>query len=70
MSRFAAIAVPLAEDLPCGPEPDGLPEIETFVVSAESELPASFFKFDRSKLNAPGQLDPSWRSCRNRATCG
>src|SRR4051812_41880682 len=57
MSRFAAVAAPLADNPPFGAEPDGPPENETFVVSAESELPASFFKFDRSKLNAPGQLD-------------
>jgi type VI secretion system protein ImpA len=57
VSRFADIAAPIAEDLPCGPDPDGNPEIETFVAAAESDLPVSFFKFDRSKLDAPAQLD-------------
>lgn len=57
MSRFADIAAPIAEDLPCGPDPDGNPDIETFVAAAESDLPVSFFKFDRSKLDAPTQLD-------------
>jgi type VI secretion system protein ImpA len=57
VNRFAAFAAPLSEDLPCGPNPDGDPEFENFIASAEGQLPASFFSFSKSNLDAAGQAE-------------
>jgi len=56
VSRFAAITAALTEDLPCGPNPDGDPELENFLASGEGQLPASFFSFSKSSLDVPSLL--------------
>src|SRR5262245_34044655 len=56
MSRFAAITESVEGDQPCGPNPDGDPDFENFLASAEGQLPASFFSFSRASLDAPALL--------------
>jgi type VI secretion system protein ImpA len=52
---FATITSPIAEGLPCGPNPDGDPEFENFIAAAEGLLPTSFFSFSKAGFDAAGQ---------------
>jgi type VI secretion system protein ImpA len=56
MSRFAAIAAPVSDGLPCGPNPDGNLEFENFIASAEGQLPSSYFSFSKANFDIAGPV--------------
>jgi type VI secretion system protein ImpA len=56
MKYFAAIAEPISDAAPCGPDPEADPEIQNFLATAEGQLPASFRDFKKKDFDAAGQI--------------
>ena len=56
MVDFSTISSPVSAELPCGPNPDGIAELENFIAAAEGQLPASFLTFSKASFDAAGPL--------------
>jgi type VI secretion system protein ImpA len=69
---FAAVALPLSEADPCGPDLDmeGDPAFMNFLAKAEGLLPASYFSFERSSIDFDGELRAAGSSSTTPGTCG
>src|SRR4051812_16169479 len=59
MIQLAEITVPISEELPCGPDPEGNFEFENVLVTAEGQLPQKYSRFleeGKASFDAPSQL--------------
>ena len=56
MGDYTDLEKPVSAEQPCGPDPDGNPEIQNFLSVAEGQLPATYREFNRKAFDAKPAL--------------
>jgi type VI secretion system protein ImpA len=56
MAVYAGVEDEISADSPCGPDPDGDPEVQNFLSVAEGQLPASYRTFNKKSFEAKQML--------------
>jgi type VI secretion system protein ImpA len=56
MAVYAGVEDQISADSPCGPDPDGDPEVQNFLSVAEGQLPASYRTFNKKSFEAKQTL--------------